>query len=230
MNQDFYYCSPIQNTHMTIGVVCDGMGGALSGDIASELACRTFVEELHNRVSPKMGAKAMRTSLIEAVRLANAKVYERSKEDPRCDGMGTTLVGGLIASSKAVLINVGDSRAYLADSEGIQQITRDHSLVEVMLERGDLSETEARNHPSRNLITRALGTEPDVQCDLFTLDLRENDYLLLCSDGLSNVVEPQEMLYEILHGGAPSECCQRLIDLANERGGPDNITAVLLAI
>ena len=229
-NQDFYHVELFHESDYALCVVCDGMGGAKAGNVASELACTTFVEEFHMALKPTMNAKAIRSALRQAVKEANRKVFEKSRSSPDYYGMGTTLVGGLITSERAIIANVGDSRAYLADTEGIQRITHDHSVVEDLLLRGELNAEQARNHPSKNLITRALGTEEEVLCDIFTLELRPGDYILLCSDGLSNMVDDQELLYELMHSREDSDVCQRLVDIANERGGPDNITLAVLEI
>ena len=142
--------------------------------------------------------------------------------------MGTTMVVAYVDGSKAVILNEGDSRAYHITSDGVVRVTRDHSLVEDLVMRGDLTPEEARVHPHKNLITRALGVEPELRADLFEIDVQEGDCFLLCSDGLSNVVGDQEMLYEVLHGGEHAECCQRLLDIALNRGAPDNVTVALI--
>jgi len=142
--------------------------------------------------------------------------------------MGTTLVAVVATQTKTAVINIGDSRAYRINSEGIEKITRDHSLVEDMVRMGELTEEQAQEHPGKNLITRAVGTDVSVTGDVFFPDMKRGEYILLCSDGLSNLVSEQEMLYEVMYG-ENSDCCRRLIDIANDRGGYDNITVVLLA-
>ena len=229
-NQDYYHLELFREGEYALCAVCDGMGGARAGNVASETACKSFIEETRLSLKPSLGDRSIRQALAGAIRLANKKVYEQSRSSPDYYGMGTTLVGGIVMPDRAVIANVGDSRAYLIEENGIQRITRDHSLVEDLLQRGELSWEEAKNHPKRNLITRALGTESDVQCDLFSLRLQPGDFLLLCTDGLTNVLEEQEILYEILHGGDMAQCCGRLVDVANRRGGPDNITVALLHI
>ena len=151
-------------------------------------------------------------------------------EDPDCTGMGTTLVAALAGNGKAVLLNEGDSRAYHINEDGITRLTRDHSVVEDMVARGDITPEEARTHPRKNLITRALGSEERIRADLYEKELQPGDFLLLCSDGLSNIVTDQELLYEAIHGGEPSDCCQRLLHITLSRGAPDNVTAVLFQI
>lgn len=230
-NQDYFHLELFRETSHALCAVCDGMGGAKAGNVASETACISFIEETRISLKPSMNDRAIREALKSAVRQANKKVFDKSRSSAEYYGMGTTLVGGLILPDRAVIVNVGDSRAYwISDEEGITRVTRDHSLVEDLLERGDLSLEEAKHHPKRNLITRALGTESEVQCDLFTVPLQAGQTILMCTDGLTNVVEEQEILYEILHGGELGQCCGRLVDIANRRGGPDNITVVLLRL
>lgn len=229
-NQDSFHLEISHAVNQAICVVCDGMGGAKSGNVASQMAADVFMDEMRLQAKPGMSPKAIRTAMASSVAASNRRVYEKAQSGSDFYGMGTTLVGAAVSRNGALIINVGDSRAYLADEQGITQITRDHSLVEDLIAKGELTREEAKIHPSKNLITRALGTEAAVIPDLFSVELKEGDFLLLCTDGLSNMVEDQEILFEILHGGDPSNCCERLINLANERGGPDNITIALIRI
>ena len=144
--------------------------------------------------------------------------------------MGTTLVAALILKDTAVIINVGDSRAYLFTSDGVQLLTVDHSIVEYMVQRGELTQEQAKNHPGKNVITRAVGTEPSVEGDIYIQKLHRDDCLLLCSDGLSNVMADQEMLFEVAHGVRKSDCCQRLLRIAKNRGAPDNVTVAMALV
>lgn len=227
-NQDAYQTGMIGGG-LALGVVCDGMGGALAGNVASNLALRVFWEEMEARCAqglPPLPERALR----EAVTACNGQVYRRSEEDEDCRGMGTTLVAVLTDGTRAWVANVGDSRCYLADGESIQQVSRDHSLVEALVLRGEITRSQARSHPHKNLITRALGVDREVTPDIFEVDCPPDGYFLLCSDGLSNQVTNQELLYEIIHGGPPENCCGRLLDIALSRGAPDNVTAVLLQL
>ncbi|MCI8303707.1 MAG: Stp1/IreP family PP2C-type Ser/Thr phosphatase [Lawsonibacter sp.] len=222
-NQDSFAARTLKDGRV-LALVCDGMGGARAGNVASTMAVELFMEHFFkgspdDTVEERMG---------HAASVANQAVFQRSVSDPECAGMGTTIVAVLAGEREAVVLNEGDSRAYHINSEGIVLVTRDHSLVEDLVERGELTREQARNHPHRNLITRALGAEPVLMADCFRQSLAEGDYLLLCSDGLSNVVNEQEMLYEVIHGGAAEDCCKRLLDIALSRGAPDNVTAVLL--
>ncbi len=219
-NQDAFY--EWTDGAYAVLLVCDGMGGAKAGNIASTLAAQQFAQAL----SKSRGGVQER--LRDALAQANEAVYTRSRQDESCRGMGTTLVAAFAGAGKAYFINVGDSRAYYLTPDGIRQVTRDHSLVAEMVESGRLTEEEARSHPNRNVITRALGTAQDVIGDIFEVELEERSRLLLCSDGLSNLVTPEEMLQAATAEGGLADCCARLMALALERGAPDNVTVVML--
>ena len=168
--------------------------------------------------------------LEAAVKLANFTVFDQAQQFEEFQGMGTTLVALLIRGKTATVVNVGDSRAYCIDRDGISQITVDHSLVQMMVTRGELTPEQAKTYPGKNLITRAIGTEPVVKGDIFHRSVERGDCLLLCSDGLSNMLDDQEILFEVVHGINKQYCCQRLLDIAKNRGAPDNATAVLVLI
>lgn len=228
-NQDAYYLDvPVDG--LALAVVCDGMGGARAGNVASTLAVETLVNALRSRPTEAEQLEDPGRLLLDAAEHANAVVFDRAMADPDCYGMGTTMVAALVARSVAYVLNIGDSRCYLVTGEGISKVTRDHSVVEDLVARGEITEEEARLHPRKNLITRALGSEERVRADLYRQELLEGDCLLLCSDGLTNVVTAQELLFEILHGGELETCCARLLDIAMSRGAPDNVTAVLLQV
>ena len=228
-NQDAYHIEKLDRNSL-LCVVCDGMGGAKSGNIASTLAVDVFVEEVRRTWTPGITQYKLEQMLRAAVKLANFTVYDQAQQFEEFAGMGTTLVAALIHGQRVTVVNVGDSRAYKVDSDGIRQVTRDHSLVQMMVDRGELSPEVARTYPGKNFITRAIGTESMVECDLYHLDVRKGDYLLLCSDGLSNTMDEQEMLFEIVHGVKKQHCCQRLLNIAKNRGAPDNVTSILIMI
>ena len=211
-------------------VVCDGMGGARSGNVASKLAGEVFSEEVKRSFNREMTPQEVERVLRSALTLANISVYEHSQLSDEYRGMGTTLVAALIYDKGTLVINVGDSRAYHIDPDGVNCITIDHSVVEMMVRRGELTHEQAKTHPSKNLITRAVGTTPQVLADVFYVDMGKNDCLLLCSDGLSNEMSDQEILFEVAHGQEKDKCCQRLLDIAKKRGAPDNVTSILVAI
>lgn len=224
-NQDAYDYRRLEDSRV-IALVCDGMGGARAGNVASTLAVDTFMQVF---LSQNEGAPDDQKRMESAAEQANSTVFHRSNTDPECRGMGTTMVAVLAGNGQALFLNEGDSRAYHINASGIQRVTRDHSLVEDLVQRGDLTREQARVHPHKNLITRALGSESRLRADFFRRDLKPGDYLLLCSDGLSNLMEEQEILYEVLHGGQEEDCCQRLLDIALQRGAPDNVTVALLS-
>ena len=226
-NQDTFRWTKLNDSQF-LAVVCDGMGGAKSGDVASKLASEVFEADISQSVEPDMDQQSIVKMLVDGVKSANRAVYEQSLVSPDFKGMGTTLVAVFLQGSAAYIINVGDSRCYYLSEGEVSQVTEDHSVVGLMVARGQISEEEARTHPNKNLITRAVGTEPDVECDCFYLGLDQGEFLLLCSDGLSNMVSRPEMLFEITHGENGTQCCQRLIDIAKNRGAPDNVTVVLM--
>ena len=209
-------------------VACDGMGGARAGNVASELAAQSFCDAVAERLAYPEGSGQIDRLLEDSVAIANHAVWHRSSTDPDCLGMGTTLVAALVMDGVCHIINVGDSRAYIVEDGGIRRVTRDHSLVEDLVYSGEITPEQARTHPQKNLITRAVGVAPETKGDVFEEPCTEGNFLLLCTDGLSNVVTDQEILYEVLHGGALEDCCKRLLDNALQRGAPDNVTAILL--
>ncbi len=229
-NQDNYYINILHSEKQALCVICDGMGGAKSGNIASDMALTIFAAEIKKRRKPGMNAAYMRSIMREAVKTANSMTYAKSNEDEAFHGMGSTLVAVFADESDACVMNVGDSRAYLISHRGIKQITNDHSVAEEMVKRGELTPMAARIHPAKNYITRAIGTEPQIEPEFYDLRLEPGDIILLCSDGLSNMLEDDEILFEVTSGGDLATCPERLIEIANERGGPDNITVVLLEI
>jgi serine/threonine protein phosphatase PrpC len=226
-NQDCFLIEPHDEGEQLVVALCDGMGGAKAGGIASDVASKSFVAYVGERLSDR-GAKALtlRHVLIGACSEANGVVYQYSCFDSNYSGMGTTLVGGIISDGEACISNVGDSRAYQISKKKISQITRDHSLVEDMVERGEITREAARNHPRKNIITNALGLESGLTADVFDVKLSKGDYLLFCSDGLSNIIYDEEMLEAAKKSASPEELCRFLIKLALERNSPDNVTVV----
>ena len=228
-NQDAYGVHTFEEDSL-LCTVCDGMGGAKSGNVASSLALQIFMQEVTRLRKPGMSQEQAGQMFREAVRLANFTVYDQSRQFEDFEGMGTTLVAAYVDHQMAVIANVGDSRCYLLNREGVRCLTTDHSLVQLMVQRGELSREQAKNYPGKNLIPRAIGTEPGVECDLFYQPVQKGDYLLLCTDGLSNLLDDQEILFEVVHGVNKQLCCQRLLGICQERGAPDNVTSVLIVI
>lgn len=208
------------------GVVCDGMGGANAGDIASKMGVETFGEYME-KLKGILPLFREGDLLVKAAEEANAAIFRRAESDPACDGMGTTMVGALIWDKTLWVVNVGDSRAYLISKEEISRLTRDHSVVEGLIAQGKVTPEQARRHPQRNLITRALGTTARVKADLFREPVHKGDVLLLCSDGLVNEASDEEICRDILAGGTVDEMGDRLLTRALDRGASDNVTIVL---
>lgn len=228
-NQDAYQIVHYGADSM-LCVVCDGMGGAKSGNIASTLALEIFVEEVSHSRRPDMTWEEIGQMLRSAVKAANFTVYDQSLQFADFAGMGTTLVAAYVDGHRAAVVNVGDSRCYRLSREGVQCVTTDHSLVQMMVQRGELTREQAKSYPGKNLITRAIGTEATVECDIFNLLMQRGEYFLLCSDGLSNLLDDQEILFEVIHGVNKQLCCQRLLGIAKERGASDNVTSILAMI
>ena len=228
-NQDAFQVEKLgRNTLLCI--VCDGMGGAKSGNVASTLAVDVFVQEVKRTWVSGMDLEKSDQMLQNAVKLANFTVYDQAQQFEEFSGMGTTLGAALIHGKYATVVNIGDSRAYSIKPDGVHQLTVDHSLVQMMISRGELTPEQARTYPGKNLITRAIGTESAVECDIYHRKLETGECLLLCTDGLSNMVDPQEILFEIVHGDNKQSSCSQLLQIAKNRGAPDNVTCLLVQV
>lgn len=228
-NQDAYQIESLDRKSL-LCVLCDGMGGAKSGNVASSLALDVFIQEIRRNWKAGLDQEEIDAMLRNAVKLANFTVFDQAKQFAEFSGMGTTLVATLITGRFVTFVNVGDSRGYWIDRDGIGQVTVDHSLVQMMVSRGELTPESARSYPGKNLITRAIGTEAVVNCDLYHRKIEKGSYIVLCSDGLSNMVDEQEILFEVAHGQDKENCCQRMLDIAVKRGAPDNVTSILVAL
>lgn len=205
--------------------VADGMGGHLAGEVASRMAIESVAAEL--RAARKCG---LEKRLIKGVRAANSKVYEASQKDSSCRGMGTTLTAAVIKGRELTLAHVGDSRAYIIRGDRILSITEDHSLVQEMLKQGGITREQAREHPHRNVLTRALGTDPSVEADIIKTALEVGDYVLICSDGLTGLVEDHEIMGLVKSATNPEQAVKDLIQKALSRGGNDNISVIVVEI
>ena len=217
-NEDAYVCLP------PLFAVADGMGGAQAGEIASRLAAAAFQE---HRATEDLDAEARLTAIIQE---ANRRIYERASSDPQASGMGTTITAALLEGERVVLGHVGDSRAYRSRGGRLEQLTDDHSLVADLVRSGRLTPGEAETHPQRSVITRALGTDPNVSVDLLSIDVRPDDVFLLCSDGLTTMLDEQTILRTIAESAALDSAARSLVQAANRSGGEDNITVVLFAL
>jgi serine/threonine protein phosphatase PrpC len=210
----------------TVFAVADGMGGHRGGEVASAAALDPLRELDGQRFT---SADATVAALIDAVVRANTEVSRRSHDEPGLEGMGTTLTAVLVDGRDAHLVHVGDSRAYLARGERFVQLTDDHTLVQALLDQGRITADQVATHPHRSVITRAVGVANEVEVDALQLTLRDGDRLLLCSDGLTGVVD-DEAIAHLVRGERPEVAVERLVDAANEAGGPDNITVIILAV
>lgn len=212
-NQDFVYASdqPVGNLSNML-IVADGMGGHNAGDLASRYTVESMVDYIEKAVE-----KRPIPLLAEAIHHANELVVEKAKSDKALEGMGTTVVAATVQENYLYVANVGDSRLYLIDQE-IEQITRDHSLVEEMIRVGELQRKDAKSHPDRNIITRAVGVRTPVKIDFFDIKLEPGDVILLCSDGLTNMVEDEDILRIVKKSSSLKEAAQRLVTEANKNG------------
>lgn len=224
------------NEELSLVVVADGMGGHAGGQHASSLAVNTVEEMIGELAMPTRAdgghvdpVDTLRAGIDEAVRLAGRRIHGWAVEHPEFRGMGTTVVVALLHGGNAYIAHVGDSRMYLLRDGTIEQITDDHSVVAQSIRDGVLTEEQARSHRMRNVITRALGVNAEVEVDVQVRAVRRNDRLLLCTDGLSGKVEPDE-LRSLVERHEPSEALRQLVGLACARGGEDNITAVVLRV
>ena len=224
-NQDYAYVSEENVGNLpNILIVADGMGGHKAGEVASEQAVGAVLESIKENDSKD------KISIIEkAIAEANKKVLDMATSDEKFKGMGTTLVVATLEDNVLYVANVGDSRLYLIEDNEIRQITRDHSLVQEMISLGELDKESARTHTSKNVITRAIGVDKKIVADFFEVDVNEKTKILLCSDGLSNMVEDSQIIQIIdtCEGMTLEDTVHKLIDAANENGGMDNIAVVL---
>ena len=222
-NQDVCSCGAFEDGSAWT-VVCDGMGGVNGGNIASSIASETIVQCLQDAYAPGMDADAMRDMMLSAVQSANDAVIRRAEAEPDLYGMGTTAVVAIAAGGGLHIAHAGDSRAYLAPGSKLTRVTTDHSIVQELVNHGDITEEEARVHPQKNIITRVLGVEPTVEIDYQEFEILPGDCLLLCTDGLTNYVEDRELLKA--SAMSPKDCCSVLVSMAKDSGGGDNITVV----
>lgn len=239
-NEDSFAAAPDHN----LFVVADGMGGHAAGEVASRLAVESIERHISGsdpRKEPTLPA-SFRTvreeeaalpvparRILNAIRLANQEIVRSVRQDTSRRGMGTTVVIAYIHGTRAYIGSVGDSRAYLVRGKTITQLTTDHTFVGEQVRAGTLSSSEARHHPARNILTRAVGSQEEVEPDIVEHDLKADDWLLLCSDGLTTMVEDQDILRTVRgHPDDPEPACRALVDLANDRGGDDNVTVVLI--
>ena len=223
VNQDYVYTTdkpigPLPN----LFVVADGMGGHQAGDFASKYTVEVIKREL-----TRQGEQNIEKALVSAIKTANHEIIKKASQDEHLKGMGTTIVAATITNRMMYFANVGDSRLYLVN-QGIVQLTKDHSLVEEMVRLGGIKPEEAKHHPDKNIITRAIGAKENIEIDYYEHRLKRGDIILMCTDGLNNMVEDEELFHLVQGGRDIVESAELLVNAANENGGTDNIGVVLI--
>lgn len=227
INQDAYYY--IEDDKLPIFIVADGMGGHKAGEVASNLAISTIIRHYESSKEKILNKEMFIPQFLnESVELANDNLIEEASGDDELKGMGTTVTMCLILDNEVYIGHVGDSRAYLLRNGELSQITQDHSLVGELLRIGSITKDEAVNHPKKNIITRALGSNPKINVDVFNRELQNEDKIILCTDGLTNMVTEEKILEILLSSEIPSAVCSTLVNISNEAGGIDNTTIMII--
>ncbi len=226
-NQDSYAAGEFRDG-TAWAVVCDGMGGSAGGNIASSAAVKFISGRISDGYREGMSSGSVRNLLSAAIENANLEIFDMAAADPDLEGMGTTVVAVLIIRDVVYIAHAGDSRAYVISSEQIRQITTDHSVVQKMIDNGEITEEEALIHPNRNLITRALGVDESLRVDFNEIDIEDNDTVFICTDGLTNFVTDEE-IKDLITESDSTDAAAALVDLANAHGGGDNITVVAIS-
>lgn len=226
-NEDSYAAGELPGS-VAWAVVCDGMGGAAGGNVASSTAVKIISERISSTYRKGMTANSIKNMLVSAITAANITVFDAARNNPELFGMGSTVVAVVVVDGEACIAHAGDSRAYLLSEGKLRRLTKDHSFVQEMVDSGNLTEEEANNDPRKNIITRALGVDEDIRIDFCEEFIDDKDVLLLCTDGLTNYVNSEEIC-EITSDGKYYEFAERLVNCANKNGGGDNITVVTIA-
>lgn len=225
-NQDAFLYGIIHDNCAWI-TVCDGMGGSAAGNVASQNTVNLLSKSFEENIKPTIKPETAEKLLLQTINSANSAIYRMAEDKEEYHGMGTTVVAAIIMNGTVKLANVGDSRAYYIEQGNIRQLTTDHSIVQTMVENGQLTEDEAKIHPNKNIITRAVGVKPHVDVDIYDCTLQNGGTLLLCSDGLSNGLDDAKIA-EIVENTPFEQAAQKLIDTAIENGSTDNITVALV--
>jgi protein phosphatase len=226
-NEDSFY---IDEKNNCMFIVADGMGGHNAGEVASKMAIDVvskFIEDEWNNTEI-LNDFEIYSLIRKAIEKANNKIYERSLFNEDCDGMGTTITIAIILNNKIYLGHIGDSRAYILRNNELMQLTEDHTLVSELLKNGSITEIEAKNHPKKNIITKALGTNLNAEPDISSKEIYDEDVIILCTDGLTNIIDNDEIKKSFIEHSNLQNACDYLVDLANNRGGYDNITIIAI--
>ncbi len=227
LNEDSYFI--YRNERLVGGMVADGMGGHNAGEVASKMAAELVKSCIMEGFDPNMDYVELGELIRRAILYANEEIYRKSKVEQNATGMGTTATAAFVFSGKLITANVGDSRVYTVKDGKIKQVTRDHSYVEELVELGEISPENAKNHPQKNYITRALGTEKFVKADIL-INTYEGETVVICSDGLTNLVSDEQILNIVTHNEDYETAAEELVKLANQKGGADNITCVVFDV
>ncbi|WP_010252400.1 Stp1/IreP family PP2C-type Ser/Thr phosphatase [Acetivibrio cellulolyticus] len=228
MNEDSYKVITGKDGIPDTFIVADGMGGHNSGELASRMAVDLSEEYLLKYLQPDESEEGIVSFICSMMEEVNKSIYFKAKESDENYGMGTTFVVGILLKGKLFIGHVGDSRVYLIRNSSLERLTTDHSYIEELIKNGSLTREEARNHPKKNVITRALGCEENVAVDTYSVDVNDEDIFILCTDGLTNMLSEDEMLSMIKNNDDPQYSCSELVRLANEKGGEDNITVIIV--
>lgn len=224
INEDSVYSSKARD----LFIIADGMGGHKAGEVASKLAVNKVKYFIKNKsLNNKKTEEKMLSLICEAIEYANKSIYALASKDDNLKGMGTTIIVALACQSTVYIGHVGDSRAYLISNQSISQITSDHSLAEELFKNGSITKEQAMNYPHKNVITRALGCIDKIMVDTHIINLNKGDSLLLCTDGLSNMISNEE-IFNIVNSNTPNKAVRSLIDSANKAGGIDNVSAIII--
>ena len=226
-NQDFFAYGELSENSVW-AVVCDGMGGAAAGDLASSMAVEIISKRIVSNFREGMNYNSMKNLLASAIAAANIEVYDKSISDSSLNGMGTTVIATIIVDGTACIAHSGDSRAFIYSGDSLRQITKDHSLVQDLVEKGQLTVEEAKTDSRKNIITRALGVDEELLVDYYVEDINENDIFIICTDGLTDNVS-NETIFDIIKNYDFNILPEKLIDTANSNGGNDNITIVAVS-
>lgn len=227
-NQDSYAAGELPGS-IAWAVVCDGMGGANGGEIASAMAVKHISEQISMGMRQGMSNQSIKNMLEASIFTANANIYDMSRANEQLRGMGTTVVAAVVSEGVAHISHAGDSRAYLVNHERIVQLTKDHSVVQELVESGELTSDEAMQHPKKNIITRALGVQKSISVDYCEVRMKQGDIILICTDGLTNYLNAEE-IYRLTSSDETYYVAEKLISNANAKGGGDNITVVAIAL
>ena len=227
LNEDNYSAFASQDGKAYVFVVADGMGGANAGEVASKILTDHFTKKMKKINFGKMTIDSVKKTLTEVIRGANEKIYKKATSKKALSGMGTTVVAGVLFGEKLIAANVGDSRAYISHKSRLEIVTEDHTFVHDLFRSGAISATEEKNHPSKHILTRAVGVHSDVEVDTYICDFPKDAVLLLCSDGLTNMIEEAPMQRLIRRHKNMEKLSDRLVAVANEKGGQDNITVIV---